>query len=159
MKHIIPYPSGGYDHAAYWKYLESVQATMPAHIFEFASNSENHDLNSQNSLHDSWLESWNILEPADPESRRRRSIQIEARFLGSNWDRYIYLTYHGVGRHEVLSPEEFALPPTSKIGHGDLLVHEMRVVRDGLFAHELLFSRGSVFLVEFSEFKHRIELL
>jgi hypothetical protein len=149
----------GWDHQTYWKYLETVQPLMAPHIFAFASNSENHDLTSPSSLHDSWLESWNIREPADLDTRKHRSIEIEARFLGSRWDRYICLAYKGVGRYEISNPERFALPPIHKTGHGDLLVHEMRVVRDGLFAHELVFSRGSTFLVEFSDFEHRIELL
>jgi len=159
MKYIVPHSRGGYDHALYWDYLESVREQMPSHIFEFASNTENHDLTSPNSLHDSWLESWNIQERADPATREYRSIQIDARFLGSRWDRYVHLTYKNVGRYEISSPEGFAQPPSHKTGHGDLLVHEMRIVRDGLFAHELIFSRGSTFLVEFSDFEHRIELL
>jgi hypothetical protein len=121
---------------------------MPAHVFEFASNTENHDLNSPNSLHDSWLESWTIREPTAAVSRKHRSIEIEARFLGSRWARYIHLTYKNVGRYEISSPEGFEQPPAHKTGHGDLLVHEMRVVRDGVFAHELAFSRGAKFLVE-----------
>jgi hypothetical protein len=149
----------GWDHRPYWKYLESARTQMPQHIFGFASNTENHDLTSPNSLHDSWLESWNVREPADTATRKHRSIQIDARFLGSRWDRYIDLTYRNVGRHEILSPEGFAQLPSHKTGHGDLLIHEMRIVRDGLFAHELVFSRGSTFLVEFSDFEHRIQLL
>lgn len=129
---------------------------MPAHIFEFASSPENHDLTSPNSLHDSWLESWNILESSDLESKKRRLIQIEARLLGSRWDRHICLTYGNVSRYEILNPKDFAHQPP---GHGDLLVHEMRLVRDGLFAHELVFSKGSVFLLEFADFDHRVELL
>ena len=148
----------GFDHRPYWDYLNSARHLLPPHIFAFASNTENHDLTSPNSLHDSWLESWNIRELAEPNSRKHRSIQIEAQFLGSRWDRHICLIYKSVGRYEILNPEKFALPPY-KAGHGDLLVHEMRQVRDGLFAHELLFSRGSSFLVEFADFEHRVEML
>ncbi len=60
---------------------------------------------------------------------------------------------------KVESPEEFALPPTLKVGHGDLLIHELRIVREGVFAHELLFSRGSVFVIEFADLEHRIQVI
>lgn len=150
MKYIVPDPNGGYDHTSYWQYLDSARTKMPTHIFEFASNTENHDLTSPNSLHDAWLESWSITELAAAEFRRQRSIRIDARLLGSRWDRYIHLCYKNVGRYELQN---------SQADHGDLLVHEMRVVRDDPFAHELLFAKGSTFLVEFSEFEYRIEIL
>ncbi len=43
--------------------------------------------------------------------------------------------------------------------HGDLLVHELAIVREGLFSHELVFAQGMVFLVHFADFEHRIELM
>jgi hypothetical protein len=74
---------------------------MRSNIFDFASNPENHDLSSPNSRHDSWLESWSIAESAAAESHKQRSIRIDARLLGSRWDRYIHLTYKNVGRYEL----------------------------------------------------------
>jgi hypothetical protein len=144
----------GWDHRPYWRYLESVKHLMPAHVFAFAARSENHDLSSPNSLHDSWLEYWNITETTASEDRRARSIQISACLLGATHDRRIYLTYKNVAGYSVENPQEFALPPTARTGHGDLLIHELRIVRERVFAHELLFSRGTTFLVEFTEFEH-----
>jgi hypothetical protein len=45
-----------------------------------------------------------------------------------------------------------------KTPHGDLLVHELAIVREGLFLHELVFPKGATFSVEFTDFDHRIEL-
>jgi len=120
----------------------------------FAVNPENHDFVSPNSLHDSWLVHWNVSEQLAGEKKQRRSIQIDVCLLGSRHDRHIILKYGNVRSHSIARAETDTLG-----GHGDLLVHELRLMREGLFAHEILFSRGTVFLVEFRDFEHRVELL
>jgi hypothetical protein len=158
MKYISPWRSG-WDHRPYWSYLETVKDIMPAELFAFASNPTNHDLSSPNSLHDAWLEEWSIAEVTLPnEKRSKRLIEIRARFLGPQHDRHIYLTYKNVGHYTAHNPEEFASPPTGRVGHGDLIIHELTVVREGLFEHELMFSRGTVFSVQFTGFEHRVEI-
>src|SRR5262245_9020912 len=158
MKYVIPLGGGG-DYRPYARYLESVKHLMPAHLFAFAANSENYDLSSPNSLHDAWLEEWSIIEVALPDKRSKRMIEIRARFLGPQHDRHIHLTYKNVGHYTMHNPEEFESPPTGRVGHGDLLIHELTVVREGLFEHELRFSRGTVFSVRFTGFEHRIEII
>lgn len=156
MKYVIPQGGSG-DYRPYARYLESVKHLMPAHLFAFAVDSENFDLSSPNSLHDAWLEEWSIAEIALPNERSNRLIEIRARFLGPQHDRHIFLTYKNVGSYKMQSPEEFQMPPY--IGHGDLLVHELTVVREALFEHELRFSRGTVFSVQFTDFEHRVEII
>jgi len=126
-------------------------------LFEFASNPENHDLSSPNSLHDAWLEQWCIAEVSLSNERRKRLVEINARFLGPRHDRHIFLTYKNVGRYTMQNPEEFEMAP--HIAHGDLLIHELTIIQDGLFEHELRFSRGTVFSVQFSGFEHRVETM
>jgi hypothetical protein len=158
MKYVIPQGGGG-DYRPYLRYLESVKHLMPAHLFAFAANTKNYDLSSPNSLHDALLEEWNIAEVALPnEKRSKRMIEIRVRFLGPQHDRHIRLTYKNVGHYTTQNPEEFESPPTGRVGHGDLLIHELTIVREGLFEHELRFSRGSVFSVQFTGFEHRIEV-
>src|ERR1700742_3541208 len=127
MKYIAQVKGSWGDYTQYWKYLESVRHCMLPHIFEFASNPDNYDLASPDSLHDAWLESWKIEEI--PTSRKKRAIQIQARFLGPMHDRYIDLTYRNVRRHEIASVG-------NSQQHGDLLVHELRVVSNGIYVHE-----------------------
>jgi hypothetical protein len=158
MKYVIPQGGGG-DYRPYLRYLESVKHLMPAHLFAFAAKSENFDLSSPNSLHDAWLEEWSIAETALPNDRRNRSIKINARFLGPRHDRHIFLNYKNVGKYTIQNPEEFEMPPTGQVGHGDLLIHEVTVVRDALFEHELRFSRGTVLSVQFTDFEHRVEII
>jgi hypothetical protein len=156
MKYVVPWGGGG-DYGPYMRYLESVKHVMPIELFAFASNKENYDLNSPNSLHDVWLEEWNVAEVRQSAERLDRLIQINSRFLGPRHDRYICLVYKSVQHYAMHNPEEFGMPPRS--GHGDLLIHELTIVREGLFEHELRFSRGTVFEVQFREFEHRIEMI
>src|SRR5215813_2251944 len=122
MKYVIPWGGGG-DYGPYMRYLETVKHIMPADLFAFAVNSDNYDLYSPNSLHDAWLEEWNIVEVALPNERSKRMIEIRACFLGPQHDRHIRLTYKNVGHYTMHSPEEFESPPTGRAGHGDLLIH------------------------------------
>jgi hypothetical protein len=158
MKYVIPQGGGG-DYRPYERYLESVKHLMPAHLFAFAANPENFNVSSPNSLHDAWLEEWSIAEVALRNGRKKRLIEIKARFLGPQHDRHIFLTYKNVGAYGMQNPEEFEMPPFGRIEHGDLLIHELTVVREGLFEHELRFSRGTVFSVQFTELEHRVEII
>jgi hypothetical protein len=158
MKYVVPW-GGGADYDPYMRYLESVKHIMPAELYAFAANIENYDLTSPNSLHDAWLKEWTIAEIALPHERGKRHIEINARFLGPQHDRHIHLIYKNVGSYTMHNPEEFEMPPTGRVGHGDLLIHELTIVREGLFEHELRFSRGTVFSVQFTGFEHRIEAI
>jgi hypothetical protein len=101
MKYITDSGRFGRDWNPYWRYLASMKGIMPDHLFEFASNEENHNLTSPNSLHDSWLEYWRISELSKHGDRRVRRSQIEGCFLGPMHDRYIYLDYKGVEKHSI----------------------------------------------------------
>jgi hypothetical protein len=157
MKYIVK-GRRGWNHEAYWNYLDSVEGLMPKHVFEFANSSDSHNLTSPNSLHDSWLESWLISERTESESRADRCTQIEARLLGPRHDRYIHLKYGRVESHSIRN-SGIALPSSRRSPHGDLLVHELTIVRDGLFSHELVFAEGSVFEVSFADFECEIVMI
>jgi hypothetical protein len=158
MKYIRP-TQNGWDHAPYWNYLETVRHQMPAHIFYFAANPQHHDLKSENSLHDAWLERWSISEKSQSPLARRRVINIDAVLLGPRHDRHLVLAYRNVRSYEIVRYEPFSVMPAQKRGHGDLLVHELIVLADGTLSHELLFSNGQVFLVAFEEFESAVNLI
>jgi hypothetical protein len=77
--------------------------------------------------------------------------------LGPTHDRHIYLKYKNVEKNSISCPDEFILPPRGA-PHGDLLIHELAIAREGLFSHELVFSKGTVFKVHFADLEHRVEL-
>jgi len=138
MRYIKRYSDGQWgDYTAYWAYLKSVEEVLPPNIAAFALDESNYNLTDPNSLHDAWL-----------DSRIIREDQIDLRFLGSRHDRNINLRYCDVTRCEMGLPGD----------KDDLLVHEMRVVRDA-FEHELIFASGASILIEFKQFDRRIDLL
>jgi hypothetical protein len=157
MKYIRFDGQAGWDHTAYWAYLDSVRAKMPDPLYRFASNPANRDLTSSTSLHDAWLERFVISEVADPRTPKHRSLRMETSYLGPRHDVTIHITYGRVGAYDLRNPEGYRSPPSFETGHGDLLVHELRLGNEDSFEHELVFSRGSVFVVQFRDFEHRTE--
>lgn len=163
MKYVGKTPEGWWgDYGPYFTHLEreSTRRAMPANPYAFATDKQNYNLTSANSLHDSWLISWSVreVEVRVRESGRRdnrRPIFIEASFLGPIHDRTIHLTYRNVRSYSFEQPAVSDFGP----GHSDLLVHEVRIEEPGLFCHELMFANGGTASVTFIEFEHRIALL
>lgn len=141
----------------YFEYLESIQDQLPSHVYVFASNFEHYSLSDHSSLHDAWLDYLNIVEPAEGGRQQLRSIEIEARFLGPFHDKRIYLNYETVVGFELVTPEYFERPSNVNTGHGDLLIHEVRIEDNLVLVHELEFSRGSTFIIKCKNIKHREE--
>ncbi len=86
-----------------------------------------------------------------------RNIEIECCLLGPFHDFKIFLNYSGVQAFSLVTPKDFSGPPAVFTGHGDLLMHEIRLEMGDNIVHELLFSRGSVFQVTFRNLSHRVE--
>ena len=155
MKYVT-FVDGTWDHRPYWRYLNQVAGDMPENLFAFAVNPANHDLKSSNSLHDAWLARCQISEDGGTQQSTRR-VSIDLVLLGSQHDRFIHLGYRFVTNYQfngVLtgSPTDFGI-------HGDLLVHEVRIVKPELFEHEILFANGTSILVQFLKFEYELELL
>ena len=147
----------GWDHRPYWRYLENVKQFMPLNLFLFAYNQEHHDLTHPNSLHNAWLERWCVTEAPDGDPKKGRSLSVEVTLLGPKRDRRIHLAYQGVTSHTIQTPEQIAPAYSLDQAHGDLIVHETTIARDGIYLHEILFSSNAVFTVQFAGFEHRIE--
>jgi hypothetical protein len=103
---------------------------MPRHIFTFASDPRHHDLTSPDSLHDAWLEHLDIAEDrsADP-----REVRVAICLLGPQHDRRIYLTYHRVRSYKMRAPVKSGHSMFAQHGHGDVLVHELVMLREVCF--------------------------
>ena len=99
-----------------------------------------------------------IREPASGDRQEQRRIEIEIHLLGSDHDRRIWLTYQNVCSYALLTPAEFRLPPFG-VGHGDLLIHEVRLSEAGYVVHEILFSRGSTIVIECDDLVHNEALI
>jgi hypothetical protein len=130
---------------------------MSKSIYEFASDTNNHDLIHPNSLHDAWLESCNVMEATSPTLQKRRPVNVELRLLGSRHDRKIILRYGNVSCYQFFGPGKSTAVTIG--GHGDLVVHEILILHDQTYSHECVFSSGSTFSVEFENFGHEVQLL
>lgn len=159
MKYILNDQTEGIDYATYSAYLETIKEALPDDIYRFASDERHFDLSSASSLHDAWLESLTVREITSGSRNEVRRLEVRLCLLGAYHDRIIHLSYSGVERYSFDSPARPGEQRYTHTAHGDLLTHEIRLGADGLFAHELLFERGSTLLVEFSGFSHAEELL
>ena len=159
MEYIFRDERGVVHFDLYFTYLESVKELLPPHTYAFASDFKHYSLHDQASLHDAWLDYLHISEPAEGERRELRKIEIEICFLGPFHDRRIFLSYKNVTSYSLQTSPDFAPLPSHRIGHGDLLVHELRIHPNGDMIHEMEFSRGSTLLIVCSYLTRREELI
>ena len=158
MEHILGKP-GEIDYFNYKKYVQSIRGQLPAHIYAFTANINHFNLESHSSLHDAWLESLTVREPATGERNEIRRLEVKMALLGPFHDRRIHLHYTGVTRYSFDCPPRYSHPRYEHTTHGDLFTHEIRLGHDGLFIHELLFERDATFLVECADIRHSEELI
>jgi hypothetical protein len=156
MKYIYDGKEGAIYFDRYASYLDSIRDQLPAHVYDFASNSNHFDLTSHSSLHDAWLESLCVVEPATGSRSEVRAIEIRLRLLGPFHDRYINLVYTGVSKYGLNAPSRPGEPRFTHTAHGNLLTHEVRF-ENGALVHELLFERDAAFLIECSDIRHSEE--
>jgi len=134
----------------YHAYLKSMRSFLPPSAHEFASASWHYDYTDHRCPHDSWVETLLIREPSSGDRHEAREIEIAIRLLGAFHDGYLELSYPGVRSY---STSGFA--GTSKIGHGEWLVDEVRLSDNNLVLHEILFSNGSRWIIESRDIQFR----
>lgn len=154
MEHIVNSETEGIDWTRYARYVESVRDQLPSHVFAFASDSRYFDLSSPGSLHDAWLESLTVREVTTGERQEIRKMEVAISLLGPFHDRRIHLHYTGVTSYSFSAPPRYGEPRYEHTAHGDLFTHEVRLGRDGLLVHELLFERDATFLIECLDIRH-----
>lgn len=155
MKHIRKTPADGWSLTQYFDYLDLNREILPREVYEFASNREHYSLTSHRSLHDAWLEWLVVSESASGNRSEIRCVQIECRFLSPYHNQYIELKYVGVCGYVLKAIDP--LLGNSAVGHGDLLMHEVRL-EGGRVVHEMLFSNGGSVEIWCQTFSHRIVL-
>lgn len=132
----------------YRQYLHSIKDRVPAAAYSFATADWHYNPQDHRCPHDSWLESLTICEPAVGERLESREIEIRACLLGAFQDGHIELTYKRVKSYSLDAPFEFENPPRVRVGHGDWLIDEVRLSDRGFVIHEVMFSRGSHWVIE-----------
>lgn len=157
MKYIIGSEPNTINYDNYLKYVESKKNAFADVIYDFVSNSAHFDLRSPSSLHDAWLESFQINETRDPNARCAR-LTGTLILLGAFHDRKIIIKYGNITSYL------FSFKGTPNVGqhqrtiHGDLFTHELRA-HGKTYIHEILFRSGGKFRVTFSDFEHNEDLI
>jgi len=137
MKYIKSIPSGGWDLDGYFEYLRDNEKKMPRCVFDFAIDKENYSLDGHKSLHDAWLDCIVVSEPAEGSRSEIRRVEIDCKFLGPFHDLHICIKYIGVMGYKLLAGFD-----GGQRGHGDLLMHEVRLDGGDNLVHEMIFSSG-----------------
>ena len=158
MEHIFRDEEGNVHFDLYFEYLKSVEKHFPPHVYSFAADFKYYSLHDHSSLHDAWLDYLHIVESAEGERKELSKIEIDTCFLGRFHDRRIFFSYKNVTRYSLNTPSDVAALPANQVGHGDLLIHELRIHPSGNIIHEMEFSRGSILLIRCSDLIHREEL-
>jgi hypothetical protein len=153
VKYVAYNESSGWDLQPYFAYLEMVKAQMPVALYVFAASIKNYDLASPTSLHDAWLEQLIIRDPGGER------VEVVSSYIGPLHDWKIHLIYRSVLGYSFIAPQGAFPGPPVQSGHGDLLMHEVRVIGLGAFEHELVFSKGAAFTIQFENFEHRTEAI
>lgn len=158
IEHLFTAEAGHLDFKGYLRYVDSIQARLPAHVFAFASDPAHYDLQSRSSLHDAWLQSLSIAETAQGERQEVRRTEIRLSLLGPYHDRQIHLHYRGVEAYAFQNPSRHGEPRYTHTAHGDLLTHAVWVNSTGLLVHDIVFERGTTLRIECTDIQHVQEL-
>ena len=133
---------------AYREYLQSVKDRLPLSALEFATAAWHYEHNDHRCPHDSWVESLAITELATGERLQNRTLHISARLFGAFHDGHLLLDYANVHMYSLENPK-------AQTGHGNWLIDEIRLSRNGLVLHEVLFSSGSRWLIEAADISYQ----
>jgi hypothetical protein len=152
MKYIQTTDDGIATFDKYFDYIESIKARLPKHVYDFASNYKYYNLTDHSSLHDAWLEYFNIREIAEGDRSEIRRIEIESSHLGPFHDCRINIIYKDVQSFSINTVH----PPLSSNGqaHGDLIMHEVRLEDNEILVHEIIYSTESVYIVKCRDIIH-----
>lgn len=136
--------------STYYSYLEKLRDKFPASAYNFATASWHYDFRDSKCPHDAWLEELRIAELSGGERQEVRRIEIFTRLIGAYHDGTIELSYPDVSSY-------FLQTPDSEIftSHGDLLIDEVRLSERGNVVHEILFHRGTRFIIESKDIIYR----
>ena len=147
MKHLERDASGTWHFDPYFAYLATIHERLAEHVYAFAADRAHYDLDSPQSLHDAWLEELVLTEAAPSKRPQDRTTQLTLRLLGPMHDRIHVLQYYGVLGYRLEAG-------MTARGHGDVLVHEVRLNELGVLVHEILFRSGARIVIECADIRY-----
>jgi len=133
----------GQKHQAYERFLLDNKGRFPAEAFDYAIADWHYDPQDHRCPHDAWVESLCISETRqDGQSKSKLSARIL--LLGAYHDGQIEISYSDLTEYNFSLHQE----ASSKHGHGDWLIDEIRLSENGRLIHEIQFWPGSTWVVE-----------
>ena len=160
---FMVHPASGRDEVStstrrYREYLESIRAQLPTNIYELATANWKFDFRDHRCLHDSWVDSVVVREVSDPEEEADRSTELAVSLRGAYHDGHTSLIYRGVSNYALQLrsslDERTNLPLRREDNHGDWLIDEIRLGKSAAVVHEILFSSGATWLIEFKSLEY-----
>ncbi|NHZ79045.1 hypothetical protein F2P44_07115 [Massilia sp. CCM 8695] len=134
FKYIYQRHDGATCFDRYFAYLGTIQQDMPPALASFSMDPDRYALNSDVTLHDSWLESLNVEKEYVGTEQGPSTVKLK--LLHSSHESVINLVYTDVlGMNSSLQPSQWPLQPA------DLLVHEFCMLEAGIFRHFIEFDR------------------
>lgn len=89
-------PSPGSTWAKYEAELAPIAARLPANAREYALATWHCDPSDHRCIHDSWVETINVVESGEGERKRTRALGLIIRLLGAYHDRHLLFKFSGV---------------------------------------------------------------
>jgi hypothetical protein len=128
----------------YSEYLDNNRQFFSQETFEFATADWHYHPGDSRCPHDSWVESFTILEGGEEADGGRR-IKIELVLFGAYHDGRIEIHYEGVRGYSLNLTPEIDYPIRK---HGDWIIDEIRVTEDNWLVHEIQFWLDGTWLIE-----------
>ena len=147
MKRISKDETGAINFDNYFSYIESIKEKLPVSVYNYAISYEHYNLSSHASLHDAWLEHYEVREVASGSRNENRKIEVFVEFLGPFHDKRLKFHYKGVSQYSGEATD-------CKKGMGDLNYHEFSKNEDDSIKHKFYFISGSVISVSFTDFEY-----
>jgi hypothetical protein len=146
LKDSTDYQELGRMWERYMAYLVSVREKLAPQVYAFATTAAHYDPQDPRTLHDARLIRAVIREGKPPLSDHARAVTIDLTLERPYGDGELCLRYVGVHGYSLTRStrnESVGAP------HGDLVRHEIRVSERGYAIHEIVFSSGADWTIEF----------
>jgi hypothetical protein len=124
-----------WDISAYGPYLESILPDLPSGAAAFINADCHYDIRDHKCLHDAWVESISVVEPAAGDRHRHRETGIIVKLLGAFHDGIAELRYKSVTSYL------FECPDVAH-GHGAWIIDEVRLSANRTVVHDVLLANA-----------------
>jgi hypothetical protein len=136
---------------AYGRYLEEHKEDFPREAYEFATANWHYDPQHHACLHNTWVESLEVIESTSTYHEKLRQTDIRLTLLGAYNDGRIEINYENVNGYRL----GLASSNTAVNSHGDWLIDEIRLTESRSLIHEIKFWKDGNWQIECSNIRFK----